>query len=59
MAGMLLTGTKVFDSLGVPVSPPRTLDLSEIDPASGKPRHSIIKTTDPERYGINVGDYFV
>jgi HD-GYP domain-containing protein (c-di-GMP phosphodiesterase class II) len=48
----------VFDSLGVPVSPPRTLDLSETD-AAGKPRHSIIKTTDPERYGINVGDYFV
>ncbi|HEX6748481.1 MAG TPA: HD-GYP domain-containing protein [Longimicrobium sp.] len=48
----------VFDSLGVPVHPPRTLDLSETD-ADGRPRHSIIKTTDPERYGINVSDYFV
>jgi hypothetical protein len=48
----------VFDSLGVPVSPPRLLDLSELD-AGGKPVRSIIKTTEPERYGINVGDYFV
>jgi HD-GYP domain-containing protein (c-di-GMP phosphodiesterase class II) len=49
----------VYDSLGVPVVPPRTVDLSEIDPATGRARRSIIKTTDPERYGINVGDYFV
>jgi len=49
----------IYDSLGVPLVPPRTLDLSETDPATGKPRRSIIKTTDPERYGINVGDYFV
>ena len=48
----------VFDSLGVPVTPPRLLDLAELD-AGGKPVHSIIKTTEPERYGINVGDYFV
>jgi HD-GYP domain-containing protein (c-di-GMP phosphodiesterase class II) len=49
----------IYDSLGIPVSPPRMLDLSEADPATGKARHAIIKTTDPERYGINVGDYFV
>lgn len=48
----------VFDSLGVPVTTPRLLDLSELD-ANGKPVRSIIKTTEPERYGINVGDYFV
>jgi HD-GYP domain-containing protein (c-di-GMP phosphodiesterase class II) len=48
----------IYDSMGVPLSPPRTLDLSETD-AAGRPRHSIIKTTDPERYGIHVGDYFV
>ncbi|MDQ3556777.1 MAG: HD domain-containing protein [Gemmatimonadota bacterium] len=47
----------IFSSLGVPVDPPRTVDLSERDPASGAPRRSIIKTTDPERYGIHVGDY--
>jgi HD-GYP domain-containing protein (c-di-GMP phosphodiesterase class II) len=49
----------IFDSLGAPVDPPRPLDLSAVDPATGQPRHSIIKTTDPERYGIHVGDYFV
>jgi HD-GYP domain-containing protein (c-di-GMP phosphodiesterase class II) len=49
----------IYDSMGIPVSPPRTLDLSETDAETGKPRRSIIKTTDPERYGINVGEYFV
>ena len=49
----------IYDQLGIPVSPPRTLDLSELDPATGKPARAIIKTTDPDRYGIHVGDYFV
>ena len=49
----------IYDSMGVRVEPPRTLDLSEPDPATGKPLRTIIKTTDPERYGIHVGDYFV
>jgi HD-GYP domain-containing protein (c-di-GMP phosphodiesterase class II) len=49
----------IYDSLGVPLDPPLTLDLSELDPASGRPVRTIIKTTDPERYGIHVGDYFV
>ena len=48
----------IFDSLGVPVSPPRQVDLAELG-ADGRPVRSIIKTTEPERYGINVGDYFV
>ncbi|HEX5723928.1 MAG TPA: HD domain-containing phosphohydrolase [Longimicrobiaceae bacterium] len=49
----------IYDSLGIPVSPPRTLDLAEMDPETGRPLRTIIKTTDPERYGINVGDHFV
>ena len=49
----------IYDSMGVRVEPPRTLDLAETDPATGKPLRAIIKTTDPERYGIHVGDYFV
>lgn len=49
----------IYDPLGVRVDPPRTLDLAEPDPATGKPLRSIIKTTDPDQYGINVGDYFV
>jgi hypothetical protein len=48
----------IYDSLGVPLSPARLQDLSELD-AQGRPVRSIIKTTEPERYGINVGDYFV
>ncbi|HYJ79415.1 MAG TPA: HD domain-containing phosphohydrolase, partial [Longimicrobiaceae bacterium] len=42
----------IYDSLGIPLSPPRAADLSELDPATGRPRAAIIKTTDPERYGI-------
>jgi HD-GYP domain-containing protein (c-di-GMP phosphodiesterase class II) len=49
----------IFDELGFRLDPPRVLDLSETDPATGRPLRSIIKTTDPERYGIHVGDYFV
>ncbi|HWK90339.1 MAG TPA: hypothetical protein VNP72_10095, partial [Longimicrobium sp.] len=49
----------VFDALGTPLDPPRLLDLSETDPATGAPVATIIKTTDPERYGIRTGDYFV
>jgi HD-GYP domain-containing protein (c-di-GMP phosphodiesterase class II) len=48
----------IFDSMGMPVEP-RAVDLSETDPATGRPLRTIIKTTDPEKYGINVGDYFV
>jgi HD-GYP domain-containing protein (c-di-GMP phosphodiesterase class II) len=48
----------VHDSLGIPVLPPTTVDLSEADPVTGRPSRAIIKTTDPERYGINVKEYF-
>jgi HD-GYP domain-containing protein (c-di-GMP phosphodiesterase class II) len=48
----------IFDDLGLPVDPPRTLDLTELDPATGAPVRTIIKTTDPEMYGIDVRDYF-
>ncbi|MGW8266374.1 MAG: HD-GYP domain-containing protein, partial [Longimicrobiales bacterium] len=49
----------ISDPMGVPVSEPRTLDLSTVDPATGKPFHTIIKTTDPERYGVRVSDYLI
>jgi HD-GYP domain-containing protein (c-di-GMP phosphodiesterase class II) len=48
----------IFDDLGLPVDPPRTLDLTDLDPATGAPVRTIIKTTDPEKYGIDVRDYF-
>jgi HD-GYP domain-containing protein (c-di-GMP phosphodiesterase class II) len=49
----------IFDEMGIPLDVPRTLDLTDVDPATGRPVHAIIKTTDPEKYGINVRDYFV
>jgi HD-GYP domain-containing protein (c-di-GMP phosphodiesterase class II) len=47
----------IYDELGIPLSPPRTLDLTDVDPATGAPVRTIIKTTDPEKYGIRVRDY--
>jgi HD-GYP domain-containing protein (c-di-GMP phosphodiesterase class II) len=49
----------IYDELGLPLDVPRTLDLSDVDPETGRPVHTIIKTTDPEKYGIRVRDYFV
>jgi HD-GYP domain-containing protein (c-di-GMP phosphodiesterase class II) len=47
------------DADGGPVAPPGTqIDLSEKD-ESGSYRRSIVKVTNPARYGITVGDYFV
>jgi len=44
---------------GGPVPPPGIeIDLSEKD-LSGAYRRSIVKVTNPSRYGITVGDYFV
>jgi HD-GYP domain-containing protein (c-di-GMP phosphodiesterase class II) len=49
----------IYDDLGMPVSPERTLDLNETDPVTGEPLRTIIKTTDPEEYGIDLRQYFV
>jgi HD-GYP domain-containing protein (c-di-GMP phosphodiesterase class II) len=48
----------VSDDLGNVRHPGDLVDLTERDEA-GAFRRSIIKTADPERYGIRVGDYFV
>ncbi|MEJ2547093.1 MAG: HD domain-containing protein [Gemmatimonadota bacterium] len=32
-------------------------DLTEIDPDTGRPRRSIARSTDPERYGVKVAEY--
>ena len=47
----------ISDAVGVPLQEPRTLDLSGADPETGQPVRSIIKTTDPQKYGIRVSDY--
>ncbi|MFW6078769.1 MAG: HD-GYP domain-containing protein [Gemmatimonadota bacterium] len=49
----------VADAMGLPQDDERLVDLSEVDAESGQPRRSIIKTTDPEKYGIRIGDYFL
>lgn len=45
------------DGMGVPLATPATVRLDELDPDTGEPKRTIIKTTDPERYGIRVSDY--
>ncbi len=47
----------ISDPMGVPLAEPLTLDLARNDPATGGPVRSIIKTTDPQKYGIRVSDY--
>ena len=47
----------ISDSMGAPRPEPHTVDLSEMDPSTGLPKLSIIKTTDPQKYGIRVSDY--
>ncbi|HYW07596.1 MAG TPA: HD-GYP domain-containing protein, partial [Longimicrobium sp.] len=49
----------IHDSMGIPLDAPPVVDLAERNPSTGEPLRSIIKTTEPERYGIHVGDYFV
>jgi HD-GYP domain-containing protein (c-di-GMP phosphodiesterase class II) len=47
----------ISDSMGAPLAEPVTLDLAEVDPATGKPVRTVIKTASPEKYGIKVSDY--
>lgn len=48
----------VSDAQGNTLHPAPEVDLAQADPSGEYPR-TIIKTADPGRYGINVGDYFV
>jgi HD-GYP domain-containing protein (c-di-GMP phosphodiesterase class II) len=49
----------ISDERGNLLFPGHTIDLNQIDPASGAYARTIIKVADPERYGIRVSDYFV
>ena len=49
----------ISDPVGLPLSEPRTIDLAETDPDTGQARRHIIKTTDPQKYGIRVSDYLI
>jgi hypothetical protein len=33
--------------------------LSDQDPATGRAKRAIVKTTDPDRYGVRTGEYFL
>jgi hypothetical protein len=48
----------VSDDLGNVRHPGELIDLAEQD-ESGTFRRTIIKTADPDRYGIRIGDYFL
>jgi len=48
----------VSDNLGNVQYPGEIVDLSERD-ETGDFRRTIIKTADPDRYGIRIGDYFI
>ena len=49
----------VFDASGMAYADPPLVDLTELDPAGGSPRRSVVKTSDPDKYGIDVGEYFL
>jgi len=49
----------ISDSMGVPLAEPVTVDLSVLDPGTGMPARTIIKTTDPQKHGVKVSDYLV
>jgi hypothetical protein len=44
--------------MGVPLAEPLSVDLAKVDPATGV-RRTIVKTTDPQKYGIRVSDYLL
>ncbi len=48
----------VSDANGNMVAPPLEVDLARVDSNGDYPR-TIIKTADPDRYGINIGDFIV
>jgi hypothetical protein len=49
----------ISDSGGSMLAEPIEADLSEVDPATGSAKRAVIKTTDPDRYGIRISDYFI
>ncbi|HSJ15887.1 MAG TPA: HD-GYP domain-containing protein [Longimicrobiales bacterium] len=49
----------ISDANGVGLADPPAADLAEIDPGTGHPRRSIVKTVDPDHYGVRISDYFI
>jgi HD-GYP domain-containing protein (c-di-GMP phosphodiesterase class II) len=49
----------IADQNGVMLAEPFSVELSEVNPETGAPRRTVVKTIDPDQYGIRVSDYFV
>jgi HD-GYP domain-containing protein (c-di-GMP phosphodiesterase class II) len=49
----------ISDPMGIMLAQPLSADLADVDPETEKPRRAIIKTVDPERFGVRVSDYFI
>jgi HD-GYP domain-containing protein (c-di-GMP phosphodiesterase class II) len=49
----------ICDYMGMMVAQPFTVDLTDVDPGTEKPKRTIVKTVDPDRFGIRVSDYFI
>jgi HD-GYP domain-containing protein (c-di-GMP phosphodiesterase class II) len=47
----------ISDASGRKLPEPTLVDLSDTDSTTGRPAKTIVKTTDPEKYNIVVGDY--
>jgi HD-GYP domain-containing protein (c-di-GMP phosphodiesterase class II) len=49
----------IYDAMGVPIAEPPTVNLATDAGGPGGAPRRIVKTTRPERYGIDVGAYFL
>lgn len=49
----------IFDEMGLPIDPPVELDLGATSDPEGAASRRILKAVDPERYGIDIGAYFL
>jgi HD-GYP domain-containing protein (c-di-GMP phosphodiesterase class II) len=49
----------ISDPKGVTLAVPEVAVLDQLDPSTGRPRRTVIKTADAARYGIRVADYVV
>ncbi len=49
----------ISDAMGAPLGTPLDWDLSTKDPETGSLSRTILKTTDPQKYGIRVSDYLI
>jgi HD-GYP domain-containing protein (c-di-GMP phosphodiesterase class II) len=49
----------ISDGMGIMSANPPTVDLSEVDGRTGKPRRAIVKTVDPDRFGVRVAEYIL